>query len=151
MKFPRLRFFAAMGALLAASAVHAEIIDIDNTELSKLMAAGVPVIDIRTEPEWAESGVIPGSRLLTFFDERGKADPAAWLDKAKGIAKADQPVIVICRSGNRTRAVSQFLSQQAGYAKVYNVKAGIRPWIAEQRPMTQAAPILATCRAAKTC
>jgi len=60
-------------------------------------------------------------------------------------------VIVICRSGNRTKAVSQFLSHEAGYAKVYNVKQGIRGWAKETRPMVSAAPILASCRKAKTC
>jgi len=60
-------------------------------------------------------------------------------------------VIVICRSGNRTRAVSQFLSQQAGYVKVYNVKYGIRGWLKEGRPVTSAATTLASCRKAKTC
>jgi len=71
------------------------------------------VIDIRTRPEWEETGIVPGSHLLTFFDERGKADPAAWLAKAKAIAKPGDPLVVICRSGNRTKALSQFLSQQA--------------------------------------
>jgi rhodanese-related sulfurtransferase len=60
-------------------------------------------------------------------------------------------VIVICRSGNRTKAVSQFMSQQAGYAKVYNVKNGINRWIKDGGAITQAAPVLASCRAAKTC
>ena len=34
------------------------------------------VIDIRTQPEWEETGIVPGSKLLTYFDERGRADPA---------------------------------------------------------------------------
>lgn len=143
--------FVAVFLLLASIAVRAEVIDVDNAEFARLMAAGVPVIDIRTVPEWEETGIVPNSRLLTFFDERGKADPAAWLEKAKGIAKAGDPVIVLCRSGNRTKAVSQFLSQQAGYAKVYNVKDGIKSWIKEGRPMAPAAQTLAACRAAKTC
>ena len=143
--------FCAVFLLLASIAVRAEVIDVDNAEFARLMAAGVPVIDIRTVPEWEETGIVPNSRLLTFFDERGKADPAAWLEKAKGIAKPGDPVIVLCRSGNRTKAVSQFLSQQAGYAKVYNVKDGIKSWIKEGRPMAPAAQTLAACRAAKTC
>ena len=63
----------------------------------------------------------------------------------------DRPVVIICRSGNRTKAVSQFLSQQAGYAKVYNVRDGIKAWIKEGRPVTAAAPALAACRAAHNC
>lgn len=136
--------------LLALSA-RAEIIDIDNAELDRLTKSGVVVIDIRTQPEWEETGIVAGSKLLTFFDERGRADPAAWLEKVKPYAKPDQPVVVICRSGNRTKAVSQFLSQRAGYNTVYNVKNGINRWLKEGGPVTPAAPILASCRSAKTC
>ena len=135
----------------ACTAARADIVDIDNAQLAKLAASGVPVIDIRTRPEWEETGIVPGSHLLTFFDERGQADPAAWLKQAKAIAKPADPLIVICRSGNRTKALSQFLTQQAGYAKVYNVKNGIREWARQGRPMIPAAPALAACRAARTC
>jgi len=145
------RILLTISLALCSLLAHAEIIDIDNTELAKLMQSGVPVIDIRTQPEWEETGIVGGSKLQTFFDERGKADPAAWLDKIKPIAKPDEPVIVICRTGNRTRAVSQFLSQQAGYTKVYNVKAGIKGWIASGAPVVPATQSIAACRAAKTC
>jgi rhodanese-related sulfurtransferase len=145
------RLFFACFCLMAAFAARAGVIDIDNAELARLAAAGVPVIDIRTAAEWAETGIVPGSHLLTFYDERGNADPAAWLAKAKAIAKPGDPLVVICRSGNRTKPVSQFLAERAGYAKVYNVKNGIRAWAAEGRPMASAASTLAACRAARTC
>ena len=136
---------------LAAITARAEVIDIDNTELDRLVKSGVPVIDIRTQGEWEESGIIAGSKLHTFFDEKGRSDPAAWLETIKPFAKPDQPVVVICRSGNRTKAASQFLSQQAGYAKVYNVKNGIKGWVKEGGALTPAATTLASCRAARTC
>ena len=60
-------------------------------------------------------------------------------------------MVVICRSGNRTKVVSRFLSDKAGYAKVYNVKDGIRAWAKDGRPLASAAPALAACKAAKTC
>ena len=138
---------------LAFSAVvaRAEVIDIDNAELAQLMKSGVTVIDIRTQPEWDETGVLAGSKLLTFFDERGRADPAGWLEKLKPLAQPDDPVIVICRSGNRTKAVSQFLSQQAGYAKVYNVKSGIKGWIGSGNAVVPTRQSIATCSPGKTC
>ena len=67
------------------------------------------------------------------------------------MAKPDQPVIVICRSGNRTRAASQLLSQQAGYATVYNVKDGMRAWVQEGRPVTPVASAVAQCPAGVRC
>ena len=135
---------------LTASAARADIVDIDNAELARLAISGVPVIDIRTEGEWKETGIVPGSKLITLFDEKGRADPA-WLEKVKGVAKPDQPVIVICRSGNRTKAGSQMLVQQGGYQKVYNVKDGIRAWAKEGRTMSPAATAVAACPAGARC
>ena len=145
------RLFLFCCLAFAALAARAEIIDIDSAQLAQMTKNGVTVIDIRTKPEWEETGIVPGSKLLAFFDERGKADPAAWLDKVKPLAGPNDPVIVICRSGNRTKAVSQFLSQQAGYAKVYNVKSGIKGWIADKGAVVPAAQSIAACQAAKTC
>lgn len=136
---------------IAAQFAHAEVIDIDNTELDRLNKSGIPVIDIRLQSEWEETGIVSGSNLITFFDERGKADPAAWLEKVKPLAKPNEPVIVICRSGNRTKAVSQFLSQQAGYNTVYNVKHGIKGWISAGAPVVPATSSITSCKAAKTC
>lgn len=146
-----MRLLLACLLLLALPAAHADVIDIDNGQLDKLLKSGVPIIDIRLPAEWEETGVVAGSKLLTFFDEHGRADAAGWLDKVKPIAKPKEPVIVICRSGNRTKAVSQFLSQQAGYATVYNVKNGIKGWIAAGAPVIPASPSIAACKAARTC
>ena len=136
-----------MGSL----AVRADVVNIDSTELARLAASGVAVIDIRTEGEWKETGVIAGSKLLTFFDEKGRADPPAWLEKVKVVAKPDQPVILICRSGNRTRAATQFLAQQAGYKTVYNASGGMIAWGREGRAVVPAASALAVCAAGARC
>lgn len=146
-----MRLLLACLLLLALPAARADVIDIDNGQLDKLLKSGVPIIDIRLPAEWEETGIVAGSKLLTFFDERGRADAAGWLDKVKPIAKPNEPVIVICRSGNRTKPVSQFLSQQAGYATVYNVKNGIKGWIAAGAPVVPASQSIAACKAAKTC
>ena len=138
------------GFLIGGSA-QAVVVDIDNGELNKLMATGVPVIDIRTSPEWQQTGIIPGSHPLTFFDEQGRANPSAWLDKARAIAKPGDPVIVICRTGNRTKVLSQFLSDQAGYAKVYNVKSGIVAWAKDGKALVPHSLTTTNCRTSNTC
>lgn len=141
----------ALLALFAALPATAEVVDIDNAQLERLVKSGVPVIDIRLQSEWEETGIVPGSKLLTFFDEKGRYDAAAWLDKVKGFAKPDEPVVVICRSGNRTKPVSQFLSQQAGYKTVYNVRSGIKNWIASGNPVAPAREAIAACKANRHC
>jgi rhodanese-related sulfurtransferase len=145
------RFFALCLLALFSLTVHADVVDIDNAELERLSARGTLLIDIRTRPEWEETGIVKGSRLLTFFDESGRYDAAAWLERVKAMSKPGQPVAVICRSGNRTRTVSRFLGQQPGFATVYNVKNGIKSWIGEGRPVVPAATTIAACRADKSC
>ena len=70
------RIAALCCGLLAGGSAGAVVIDIDNGELAKLVASGVPLIDIRTSPEWQQTGVVPGSHLLTFFDEQVQLRPA---------------------------------------------------------------------------
>lgn len=137
--------------LLASFAAHAEIINVDSAELARLKAQGVPVVDIRTAGEWSESGIVPGSHLLTFFDERGQSEPAAFLERLKAIAGPDKPVAIICRSGNRTRVVSQFLSGQAGYATVYNASGGMRDWVGSKQEVAGADKAASTCGHASAC
>lgn len=67
------------------------------------------------------------------------------------MATPDQPVILICRSGNRTKAASQFLSREAGYQTVYNVKDGIRAWAKDGRPLAPAASAIARCPGGANC
>lgn len=119
---------------LAALAAHAEVINIDSTELARLLSSGVPLIDIRTEGEWKSTGVIIGSKLLTYVDEKGLSNPPQWMDKLKAIAKPGQAVILICRSGKRSSVAAQFLAEQAGYKTVYNVGKGLNDWVSQGRP-----------------
>jgi len=146
-----LRFLLTSFLLISAISARAEIIDIDNNQLASLSSSGVPVIDVRTAPEWEETGIVPGSHLLTYFDERGNADPESWLKKVKAFAKPNDPVVIICRSGKRSKAVSLFLTEKAGYVKIYNVKHGISGWTSEGRQTAPAAPVLASCRKDNTC
>lgn len=130
-----LRSVLLITALVAVSAtVQAEVSDIDNAALVRLIASGVTVIDIRTPAEWNQTGVIEGSHLQTFFDELGRYDARAWMSAVRSIAAPDQPVVLVCHSGGRSSAVSRLLTMQFDYQRVYNVHAGIAHWIAEGRP-----------------
>jgi len=129
------RFLVAAALVLSPFAVQAEIINIDNAEVVRLMATGVPVVDIRTEGEWKDGGVIAGSQRLTFVDESGRSNPPQWLEKLKAVTKSGEPVILVCRSGRRSSAAAQFLSDQAGYKTVYNVSKGMNAWVGEGRPV----------------
>lgn len=118
--------------------VFADIKDIDNNMLQSLLKEKVALIDIRTPEEWKETGIIEGSHLLTFFDKNGRYNIEKWLKDLEQIIKKNQPVILICRTGNRTLPVSDLLDKKVGYQTVYNVKKGIMDWIKAAKPIVKA-------------
>ena len=44
----------------------------DNEQLKALLAQGVQIYDIRRPEEWRSTGVVEGSRKLTFVDAGGR-------------------------------------------------------------------------------
>jgi rhodanese-related sulfurtransferase len=116
---------------LAASLAQAEIVNISNEQLKTLIKRGAPVVDLRTAGEWRQTGVVKGSQMITLFDEQGRADPAAWGQQVDKVAPADKPVILICRTGNRSGVAAQMLDKAGRKGTIYNVQAGIAAWIGE--------------------
>ena len=126
--------------------LYAEVVQIDNSELRALMQDGVPLIDVRTAPEWKETGIIEGSHLITFFDEYGRYDLPKWTESLHQVVDRDQPFALICAVGSRTNAITHHLSGKMGYKKVYNVKKGILHWIEENKPTVTVGGITKTDR-----
>ena len=81
------------------------------------------IIDIRTETEWRQTGIVPGSRCITFFDDFGNYDVDKFLEEYGKVAGKEELVGLICRTGSRTRMVTNFLRQN-GYNAV-NLDGGI--------------------------
>ncbi len=105
-------------------------------QLQAMQARGVPVIDIRTPGEWRETGTIAGAHRLMFFDEMGRADVKGWLQAFHRIVPdTGQPFILVCRSGNRTTQVGNFLEKRLGMKQVYHLAPGMKGWLREGRPV----------------
>ncbi|WP_428642220.1 FKBP-type peptidyl-prolyl cis-trans isomerase [Roseibium sp.] len=104
--------------------------DIGNEELKAKLAAGTTIIDIRRPDEWKQTGVIPGSHLVTFFDTNGNVNPQFGAELQKLISGPSDEVVILCRSGNRSQVLSEYLAGQAGFTNVVNVEKGISHWIA---------------------
>jgi len=111
--------------------------NLNNEQLKTMLKQGVPIYDVRRVDEWRETGVVEGSKLLTFVgsDSRLRADFMPQFTAA--IKKAD-PVILICRTGNRTGKLAEYLVEQLGYTNVYNVRNGITQWIRDGNTVIQA-------------
>ena len=114
---------------IVSSQVNADVQLADNDKIISLMKQGVPLIDIRTNSEWRSTGIIKNSKLLTFFNKDGKSDVKSWMNKLREMAKKDQPIIIICRSGRRSGIVSDMLVNEENYSEVYNANSGIMAWI----------------------
>ncbi|MCL2830742.1 MAG: rhodanese-like domain-containing protein [Betaproteobacteria bacterium] len=124
---PRSCVVFLVAAVCASLPLKAEVIDVNTSELAHLSADGVTIVDVRRVEEWRQTGVISGSKRLTYSDAQGKVDPE-WVKKMKAIAPPDRPVALICRTGGRTTAAAKLLDE-AGYKKVYNARGGIHAWI----------------------
>ena len=115
--------------LIVSAQANADVQPADNDKIISLMKQGVPLIDIRTNSEWQNTGIIKNSKMLTFFDKDGKSDVKSWMNKLREMAKKDQPLIIICRSGRRSGIVSDMLVNEENYSEVYNANSGIMAWI----------------------
>ena len=115
--------------VLVASFAFSDVIEIGNIELKSLLQKKIPLIDIRRKDEWKSTGIVDNSILMTFFDKNGKANTNEWLKELNKIAKKNDPVILICRTGRRTGIISKFLSEKVGYRLIYDVTDGITDWI----------------------
>ena len=103
--------------------------DIGNDALKGKLAAGTLVLDIRRPDEWTATGTIPGSQLATFFDEAGNVSPLFAEKLQQWVHSPAQEIVLLCRSGARSKALSEYLSGQAGFTNVSNLARGILGWI----------------------
>ena len=72
--------------------------------VNEMKATGALIVDIRTPQEWKDTGVIAGAKLVTFGDADGFL-------KAVGKDLSDgRPLILVCRSGNRSAAAAAALA-----------------------------------------
>ena len=115
--------------LLNSTQLFAEIYEVNNEKIEMLLENSVPLIDIRTEGEWRETGVSKNSYLLTFFDKDGNYDFEKWMIEVGEIADENGPVIIMCRSGRRSRIVSNMIIKENSEYLIYHATNGIKSWI----------------------
>lgn len=84
------------------------------------------LLDVRTPEEFA-SGHIAGARNIVL-----QVLPQRLADVPR-----DQPVVIYCRSGNRSKHAMRLLSQ-AGYSDLYDL-GGLIGWNAQGQPVQQTA------------
>ncbi len=96
--------------------------EISVQEAYELQQAGAFLLDVREQVEWNEMHA-PGATLV----------PLGTLGSRLSEVPKDVPVLVICRSGNRS-AEGRDILKAAGYTQVTSVAGGIRAWSAAGLP-----------------
>lgn len=93
-----------------------DVPEIDIAEAQRRHAAGVPVIDVR-EPDEYREGHVPGAPLIPVGDIVERSDEVP----------TDSQVLVVCRSGARSRSAAEHL-RGLGIDAV-NITGGTMAWI----------------------
>jgi rhodanese-related sulfurtransferase len=92
--------------------------EIDVATLAGDRAAGkdVQIVDVREPNEWA-AGHLPGAVLI----------PLAQLAQRARELDPERPVVVVCRSGNRSATATSLLIR-SGFRDVKNLAGGTIAW-----------------------
>ena len=108
--------------------------EVDSKALAEMLGRGVHLIDIRTEVEWLNTGVIEGSKLMTAFNQSGRIVPG-FLDRFRKLIDKEDKVVLICHSGGRTSFLVRVLAEQFQYSYVFHSPGGIARWISDGHPL----------------
>lgn len=84
---------------------------------------GAFVLDVREPDEW-NAGHIPGATLI----------PLGQLSARASEVPQDQPIYVVCRSGNRS-ATGRDILLDAGFSSVTSMAGGMNQWAASGYPV----------------
>jgi rhodanese-related sulfurtransferase len=96
--------------------------EISVAEAAAKREAGAFILDVRTQEEWNEYH-IPGATLI----------PLDQLEARVAEVPQDQEVVVVCRSGNRSKPGRDAL-KAAGYTQVTSMSGGLKEWQAANLP-----------------
>ena len=114
--------------LLTIKTAFAEIINVNNEQIRELSKNNIPIVDIRRSSEWDQTGVVPKSILLTFFDKKGNYNLDKWYQQLLLKINEGEPIILICRTGRRTKIIAEMMDKKFNNI-IYNAKDGITSWI----------------------
>jgi peptidylprolyl isomerase len=104
---------------------------INGDELLSMQQKELIVIDIRTEEEWEETGIIKNSKKITAFDQEGNFNPA-FLNSFESLTKKNKEnskVVFVSKEGDISSILANGFVEQLGYKKMLSLQGGIKEWI----------------------
>jgi rhodanese-related sulfurtransferase len=131
--FPILWVILAAVVLIAAAAIFIPQLmnpdaatslplEVSVAKAADLQDAGAIVLDVREPDEWTQAH-IQGATLI----------PLGELQSRISEVPQDQQIVVVCRSGNRSKSGRDILLA-AGYKNVTSMSGGINDWISQGLP-----------------
>lgn len=139
--FLKFRYLVAVFLLPLAALAHAQSApaEISAAEAQALFEQGeITLIDIRRPDEWRKTGVATGATRINMQHPQGLQGFAQEVFDTVG-GNLDAPIVLICRTGNRTSRIQPILTQ-AGFTNVRHVPEGMlgnrhsSGWIAQGLP-----------------
>ena len=109
--------------------VNADVINIDNRELSNLIEKEIKIIDVRTQNEWKSTGIIKESFLVSLLNKNKKFIFEEWYEMFENKFGKNETIVFICASGVRSNYISHLVQRRKPDLKIYNLKKGINHWI----------------------
>lgn len=109
-----------------AAAPSGTVTDVTVSALKGLIDSGakLAVVDVR-EPSETAGGTVKGALLFPWTTK--------VLQARHGELPTDRPIYVICRSGSRSSAASDFLAKN-GHACINDIQGGMNAWTAASFP-----------------
>jgi rhodanese-related sulfurtransferase len=104
--------------------------DVGPFELTALVNAGAPLIDLRGDQPFRDGHIVGARRC-------DPADLEATLAAAKGGTAKDAPLVLCCESGSTSDKAAATLAA-AGYTKVATLRGGLGTWRTENLPLARA-------------
>ena len=90
----------------------------------EILDSTLPIVDIRTPPEWRETGLLKGAIPIMFFNQQGKYDINGFLKELNAKVDTTKPFAIICHTGSRTSMIAPWMSKELNY-KVINLQGGM--------------------------
>ena len=102
--------------------------ELTTEQLLDAQKSGSVIIDIRSSNEWAETGIIAGAETITAFSADGNLHGDFRKKFFSLIKSKDTPIVLYCRSGNRSKRLGNVLVNQGNYTNVSHLSKGIIGW-----------------------
>jgi rhodanese-related sulfurtransferase len=92
-------------------------------------AGEVTIVDVREQDEY-DTTHVPGMQLLPMSE---------FMDRVDELPD-DPPLVLFCRSGNRSGQIADYLNATGEHGEVANLEGGILAWAAMGLPYEGAPP-----------